>query len=175
MNRKPDWIRVKLSVNENFGKVSGLLDGKKLHTVCRSAKCPNICECWSAGTATFMILGDVCTRNCGFCGVSRGKPQIPDIAEAKKIAESVKELGLKYVVITSVTRDDLADGGAGLFADTITEIRKANLNCGVEVVVRDFGVNKDSINNVLSAKPSVFAQNIETIKRLYPVARSKAN
>ena len=172
----PPWIRVKVSAGENKDKVESLLGQYKLHTVCKSAKCPNLCECWHRQTATFMILGDECTRNCTFCAVNHSrKPAPPDAEEPAKIAEAAKAMDLKYVVITSVTRDDLPDGGAAHFAKTISEIKMRMPKTKVEVLTPDFAGNLKNLKIVTDAGPDVFNHNMETVERLSSEIRSGAD
>ena len=171
---KPDWLKVKIGSGEEFNKVNEILKSKGLNTVCQEANCPNKGECYSRGTATFMILGDICTRNCKYCNVKQGTPLHTNPHEPKKVAEAVKELGLKYVVITSVTRDDLKDYGALRFKETIKEIRKIS-KAKIEVLTPDFKGDTGSLRRVLSAEPDVFAHNIETVERLFPSIRPRAN
>ena len=173
MQRKPSWLKVKIPSGESYSKIKGLLEGST-HTICEEAKCPNLGECWGKGTATFLILGDVCTRNCKYCNVKNGTPDKVDGKEPKKIAEIVKKLGLKYVVITSVTRDDLKDGGARTFKETIKKIRDV-CDAKIEILTPDFKGEVSSIRSVLSAEPDVFAHNIETVERLFPSIRPEAD
>ncbi len=170
---KPDWLKVKIPSGDSYARLKSLLDGKT-NTICEEAKCPNIGECWEKGTATFLILGDVCTRDCKYCNVKNGTPAKVDFKEPEKIASIVKKLGLKYVVITSVTRDDLKDGGARTFKETIKEIRKVS-DAKVEVLTPDFKGDTGSIRSVLSAEPDVFGHNIETVERLFPKIRPQAD
>jgi len=172
---KPDWLKVGLPSGDEYFDLIKLLKQNSLHTVCQEANCPNIAECFGKKTATFMILGGTCTRNCGYCNVTHGKPRPVDVREGERIAHAVKELGLRYVVITSVTRDDLEDGGAGAFAETIYEIRKANPDCKIEVLTPDFKGDKRSLQKVLDAGPDVFGHNLEVVKRLFPVARAQGD
>ncbi len=172
--RKPSWLNKKIE----FGKcrqVSELLSGLKLNTVCQEALCPNISECFSQNTATFLILGDTCTRACGFCAVNKGLPGQIDNFEPDKIAEAVNRLGLDYVVITSVTRDDLGDGGAGVFADTISSIRKIKRCVKIELLIPDFNGNTDALKKVVDASPDVIGHNLETVPSLYSIARPQAD
>lgn len=173
--RHPDWLKVKLPSGESYLKVREFVKTAKLHTICEEARCPNIGECWGAGTATFLILGEYCTRHCRYCHVKSGKPNIVDNEEPLRVAETIKHMGLKYVVITCVTRDDLQDGGAGIFVETINESRRLNPNCKVEVLTSDFHGNLDNVKIVADAKPDVFAHNIETVERLYPVVRRQGS
>jgi len=173
---KPGWLRKKVSLNnENINKVKDLLVDLDLHTVCQSAKCPNIFECFSKKTATFMLLGDKCTRNCAFCGVYSGKPQQPDKNEPINIAKAVKELSSKYVVLTSVTRDDLEDGGALQFAETVGQIKKIMPDALIECLVPDFVGNTQNLRILLSENPDVVNHNIETVKRNYEIIRPDAD
>jgi len=173
--RHPRWLKVPFPAGENYNKVRKLVDSHHLNTVCQSAHCPNIGECWGHRTATFMILGDVCTRNCRFCAIDSQTPKAVDLNEPKRVADAVKTLSLKYAVITSVTRDDLADGGASIFADTIVEIRKAISECFVEVLIPDFNEDDDALSIVFHAQPDILNHNIETVPLLYKQARPQAN
>ncbi len=172
---KPPWIKAKLPGGANYGYIKRLVSGGGLHTVCQSARCPNLGECWEERTATFMILGDICTRNCAFCAVGAGKPAPADPDEPRRVAEAVRTLGLRYAVITSVTRDDLRLGGAGLFANTVGAIRDAVPGCRVEVLVPDFGGSAEALELVLSASADVLNHNVETVPRLYPLVRPQAD
>ena len=167
IKKKPSWIRTKIIDTENFFKTKEIINKKKLHTVCQEASCPNISECWSKRHATFMIMGDTCTRACSFCNVITGKPTALDPQEPYKIAQATYELKLKHVVITSVDRDDLEDGGAKHFSKVIKETRKHNLNTTIEVLTPDFLRKKDSYKQVVNANPDVFNHNIETVPSLY--------
>ncbi len=172
--RIPEWLRLKLPTTDTFGQTRNLLDGLRLHTVCESAKCPNHWECWSKGTATFMIAGDRCTRACGFCAVSTAKPLALEADEPQRVAEATRRMNLKHVVITAVARDDIADGGAEHFRQTIEAVRAANPGIVIEVLVPDF-LDKDfAIDAVLSANPHVYNHNLETVRRLTPEVRSRA-
>jgi lipoic acid synthetase len=173
--KRPEWLKVKTSWGENYRRIKSLLSRFDLHTVCQEANCPNVSHCFEQGTATFLILGDVCTRGCKFCDVKRGDPLPVDEDEPKRLAEVVRELRLQYVVITSVTRDDLPDGGANIFAHTIREIKGQVPDCKVEVLIPDFAGSLESLEMVLKAKPDVLNHNVETIKRLYPVVRKGAD
>lgn len=173
--RHPSWLKVPLPAGDNFNEVRKLLRDNNLHTVCQSAHCPNIGECWGHRTSTFMILGDICTRNCRYCAVVPGHPEPLDMVEPKRVAKAVKTLNLRYAVITSVTRDDVPDGGASIFADTIREIRKVMPDCHVEVLIPDFLGSRESLNIVLEAKPEVLNHNLETVPQLYDRARPQAN
>jgi lipoic acid synthetase len=169
---KPEWLKVRAPGSENYLRLRGIMRGLKLNTVCEDAHCPNIGECWHHGTATFMILGDVCTRACSYCAVAHGKPTELDLDEPRRVADAVKALGLKYAVVTSVDRDDQADGGAGIFAQTIREIRVRMPDTRVEVLIPDFKGSKSALHTVLDARPDVLNHNTETVPRLYRMARS---
>lgn len=171
---KPAWIRAKAPAGKAYEEVKSLVESAGLHTVCQSADCPNIGECWREKTATFMILGSTCTRNCRFCAVDTGIPGCIDEDEPERVAEAVQYLGLHYAVITSVTRDDQPDGGAHIFAETISRIRQLRPDCKVEVLIPDFQGNSEALKTVLSAKPFVLNHNIETVKRRYPAIRPQA-
>ena len=164
---RPDWLKVSLKTTENFQKVGELISDHSLHTVCQEARCPNIYECWNQRTATFMILGDVCTRRCGFCSVKKGKPDAVDCHEPENVAKAAEKMGLGYAVVTSVDRDDLPDGGAEHFARTIEAIRARIPHCRVEVLIPDFSGRQDLLGIVLDARPDVLAHNLETVKALY--------
>lgn len=172
--RLPEWLRIKLPTSDTFSHTRALLDELKLHTVCESAKCPNHWECWTKATATFMIAGDRCTRACGFCAVSTAKPLALEADEPARVAEATRRMRLKHVVITAVARDDLADGGAAHFAQTIEEVRKLNPATVIEVLVPDFNDHDDAIEIVLAANPHIFNHNLETIRRLTPGVRHRA-
>jgi len=172
--RLPEWLRIKLPTSNTFSHTRALLDELKLHTVCESAKCPNHWECWSKGTATFMIAGDRCTRACGFCAVSTAKPVALEADEPARVAEATRRMRLKHVVITAVARDDLADGGAEHFRKTIEEVRKLNPGIVIEVLVPDFNESDAAINVVLGANPQIFNHNLETVRRLTPSVRHRA-
>lgn len=169
---KPDWLKVKAPGSENYLRLKELMRGLHLHTVCEEARCPNIGECWHHGTATFMILGDVCTRACGYCAVAHGKPATLDLDEPARVGNAVDVLALSYVVITSVDRDDLPDGGAGIFAETIRETRARRPACRIEVLIPDFKGDATALQTVLDAGPDVLNHNTETVPRLYRKARS---
>ena len=174
-SRRPEWLKVKIPTGENYLNLKKLVAEKKLNTVCEDARCPNMAECWSRKTATFMILGEVCTRSCGFCSVKLGKPDAIDYDEPRRVAESVKELGLKFAVITSVNRDDQKHGGADVFALVIKEINRQVPECKVEVLIPDFRGDKESLDIVLDAKPDILNHNIETVPRMYHYVRPQAN
>ncbi len=173
--RLPPWFKVRLTTNERFAAVRDLVRDNGLHTVCRSAACPNRNECWNAGTATFMILGNVCSRGCRFCNVPQGAPSGPDHGEPGRVADAVAALHLSYAVVTSVTRDDLPDGGAGIFAETIRSIRGKSPGCRVEVLIPDFQGSFESLRTVLDAFPDVLNHNLETVPSLYPRVRPQAD
>ncbi len=175
MRRHPDWLKVRIGGGESFARIKSMLRESKLHTICEEAKCPNIAECFGCGTAVFLILGDICTRNCRYCNVKHGMPLPLNPDEPKDVAESVKKLGLKYTVITSVTRDDLKDGGASVFFETVREIKKLNNGCKIEVLIPDFKGKKDSLQTVIDAKPDVVNHNIEVVEELFPVIRPMGN
>ena len=169
---KPDWLKVRAPGSENYLRLRGIMRGLKLNTVCEDAHCPNIGECWHHGTATFMILGDVCTRACAYCAVAHGKPTELDLDEPRRVADAVKAMGLTYAVVTSVDRDDQADGGAGIFAQTIREIRVRMPDTRIEVLIPDFKGDARALHTVLDARPDVLNHNTETVPRLYRMARS---
>lgn len=172
--RLPDWLRIKLPTSDSFARTRALLDELKLHTVCESAKCPNHWECWSKGTATFMIAGDRCTRACGFCAVTTAKPLALEADEPLRVAEATRRMRLRHVVITAVARDDLADGGADHFHRTIEEVRRLNRGIVIEVLAPDFNDRDEAIERVLAANPHIFNHNLETVRRLTPSVRSRA-
>jgi len=169
--RKPSWLKVKAPGGENYSRLRRMMRELDLHTVCEEAHCPNIGECWEHGTATFMILGDVCTRNCAYCAVAHGRPPKFDAAEPSRVGEAVAQLQLRHAVITSVDRDDLPDFGAWAFAETIRQIHEQVAGCSVEVLVPDFQGNEDSISTVLEARPEIYNHNTETVPRLYKRCR----
>ncbi len=168
---KPEWLKVKAPGSPSYVRLKGLMANLRLHTVCEEAHCPNIGECWHHGTATFMILGDVCTRACRYCAVAHGRPDPADAAEPARVADAVAAMELRYTVITSVDRDDLPDGGASIFADTIREIRQRTPECRIEVLIPDFKGNENALHAVLDAGPDILNHNTETVPRLYRVAR----
>src|SRR6202000_1884103 len=172
--RLPEWLRITLPSTDTFARTRALLGELKLHTVCESAKCPNHWECWSKGTATFMIAGDRCTRACGFCAVATAKPFALEADEPARVAEATRRMRLKHVVITAVARDDLADGGAEHFRKTIEEVRQLNPGIVIEVLVPDFNDSDAAIETVLAANPHIFNHNLETVRRLTPSVRSRA-
>jgi lipoic acid synthetase len=169
---KPEWLKVRAPGSPNYVRLKGLMRELRLNTVCEEARCPNIGECWHHGTATFMILGDVCTRACGYCAVPHGKPTELDTAEPARVAEAVAAMDLSYVVVTSVDRDDLDDGGAGIFAETIRQIRARSGSCRIEVLIPDFQGHEQPLNTVLAAGPDVLNHNTETVPSLYRLARA---
>ncbi|MGC4084529.1 MAG: lipoyl synthase [Vicinamibacterales bacterium] len=169
---KPDWLKVKAPGSPSYLRLKSIMRDLNLHTVCEEARCPNIGECWNHGTATFMILGDVCTRACSYCAVSHGRPAPVDTAEPERVAHAIQQLDLNYVVITSVDRDDLKDGGASIFAGVITETRKRLPNCRIEVLIPDFKGEEAPLRTVLEARPDILNHNTETVPRLYRMARS---
>lgn len=172
--RLPEWLRIRLPTSDSFAHTRSLLNELKLHTVCESARCPNHWECWTKGTATFMIAGDRCTRACGFCAVSTAKPLALEADEPNRVAEATHRMRLRHVVITAVARDDLRDGGAGHFAETIRAVRKINPGTVIEVLTPDFNDRDSSIEAVLEARPHIFNHNLETVRRLTPEVRSRA-
>jgi len=169
---KPEWLKVRAPGSENYLRLRSIMRGLKLNTVCEDAHCPNIGECWHHGTATFMILGDVCTRACAYCAVAHGKPTELDLDEPRRVADAVTAMGLKYAVVTSVDRDDQVDGGAGIFAQTIREIRVRMPDTRIEVLIPDFKGDARALHTVLDARPDVLNHNTETVPRLYRMARS---
>ena len=173
--KKPPWLKVKLPSGAGFSQVRNLLRQEDLHTVCHSARCPNIGECWGNRTATFMILGDICTRNCTFCAISGGAPAEVDPTEPHRVARSVQKLELKYAVITSVTRDDLPDGGAQHFAATVAAIRQASPDCKIELLIPDFQGDEEALRRIIASKPDVLGHNLETVPSLYSEVRPQAN
>lgn len=174
MRQKPDWLKIKLDTSANFSETDKIVKEHNLHTICSSGKCPNKAECWNRGTATFMILGDTCTRACKFCATKTGKPLPPDPTEPRRVAASIKLMKLKHSVITSVTRDDLADQGATHWAEVIRVCKEVNPLVTVEVLIPDFDGKKELIQIVADSKPDIIAHNIETVSRLTPLVRSKA-
>ncbi len=175
MRRHPDWLKVKIGSGEEYVKMKSLLRKANLHTICEEAKCPNIAECFRSGTAVFLILGDICTRNCKYCNVKHGEPKKINVTEARDIAESVKKLRLNYVVITSVTRDDLDDGGAFLFSKTVDEIKRINPRCKIEVLIPDFKGDIKSLKKIVDSSPNVINHNIEVVKELFPYIRPEGD
>jgi lipoic acid synthetase len=173
--RHPEWLKVSIKGGNKYNQIKKLLRKSKLHTICEEAKCPNITECFNNGTAVFLILGDICTRNCKYCNVKHGIPYPLNINEPRDIAESVKKLKLKYVVITSVTRDDLKDGGASVFCECVEEIKKLPFNCIIEVLIPDFNGNINSIKKITNSSPNVINHNIEVSENLFPKIRPEGN
>ncbi|MBA9087083.1 lipoic acid synthetase [Fontibacillus solani] len=171
---KPDWIRIKLTTGDNYQNIKEMMRSKTLHTVCEEARCPNIYECWANRTATFMILGDICTRACRFCAVNTGMPTELDLEEPKRVAEAAENMNLRHCVVTSVARDDLNDGGAFIFAETIKAIRGRLPLCSVEVLIPDFLGNEESLRVVMEANPDILNHNIETVERMSDRVRAKA-
>ncbi|MEC2344538.1 lipoyl synthase [Paenibacillus barengoltzii] len=171
---KPDWIRIKLTTGDNYQDIKQMMRSKTLHTVCEEARCPNIYECWANRTATFMILGDICTRACRFCAVNTGMPTELDLQEPQRVAEAAEQMNLRHCVVTSVARDDLRDGGASIFAGTIKAIRERLPFCSVEVLIPDFQGDADALRIVMDAKPDILNHNIETVERLSDRVRAKA-
>lgn len=172
--RKPEWLKIKLDTGKNFKELKSMMRGQTLHTVCEEARCPNLYECWANRTATFMILGDTCTRACRFCAVKTGMPTELDLAEPERVAEATEQMGLRHVVVTSVARDDLKDGGASIFAETIRAIRRRTPMCSVEVLIPDFLGDWEALRVVMDAKPDILNHNVETVERLSDRVRSKA-
>lgn len=171
---KPKWLRVKLPIGENYKKVRALVDEHKLHTICESGSCPNMGECWGEGTATFMILGNICTRSCGFCAVQTGRPEEADEFEPGKVANSVKTMGVKHAVITSVDRDDLKDGGSLIWAQTVRAIRKQSPGTTMETLIPDFAGKWDNLQNIIDEAPEIVSHNLETVRRLTKEVRIQA-
>lgn len=172
--KKPDWLKVKLPTGKNYLKVRELVDEYKLHTICESGNCPNMGECWGEGTATFMILGNTCTRSCSFCAVATGRPNEYDLDEPKRVAEAVRLMNVKHAVLTSVNRDELKDKGAGVWAATIREVKKLNPETTMETLIPDFVAKWDLLEMVINEKPEVVSHNMETVKRLYRQVRPQA-
>ena len=172
--RRPEWLKVRIGAGETYAGVKRLMRSEDLHTVCEEARCPNIGECWALGTATFMILGRVCTRNCGFCAVETGRPPATDYDEPRRVAEAVAAMRLNHVVITAVARDDLRDGGAGIFAETIRQVRLANPSTTVEVLISDLNGDVDALRLIVEAQPEILNHNVETVPRLQRPVRRRA-
>ena len=172
--KKPNWLRVKLPIGENYRKVRGLVDQHNLHTICESGSCPNMGECWGEGTATFMILGNICTRSCGFCAVVTGKPEKVDEFEPGRVAESVKIMGVKHAVITSVDRDDLKDGGAEIWAQTVRAIRYKSPGTTLETLIPDFAGKWENLQKIIEVAPEIVSHNLETVRRLTKQVRIQA-
>jgi lipoic acid synthetase len=171
---RPEWLRVRLPTGPTYERLRQLMRSKELHTVCEEAHCPNMAECWGAGTATFMILGDTCTRSCGFCAVATGRPGAVDLEEPMRVGDAVAKMALGHAVVTSVNRDELPDGGASIFAHTIREIRRQSPGTTVEVLIPDFQGSPEALDAVLDAKPEVLSHNVETVPRLYARVRPQA-
>lgn len=172
--KKPKWLRVKLPTGENYRKVRSLVDQHQLHTICESGSCPNMGECWGEGTATFMILGNICTRSCGFCAVKTGRPEAVDIYEPGKVAHSVKTMGVKHAVITSVDRDDLKDGGAEIWVQTVHAVRHQSPGTTMETLIPDFAGNWDNLQKIIAVAPEIVSHNLETVRRLTKHVRIQA-
>ena len=172
--KKPNWLKVKLPTGEDYKKVRNLVSEHKLHTICESGNCPNMGECWGAGTATFMILGNICTRSCGFCAVSTGKPNEVDIFEPARVAKSVKLMNVKHAVITSVDRDDLSDGGSNIWVNTVKAIRRQSPNTTLETLIPDFAGKWENLQKVIEVAPEIVSHNIETVRRLTKTIRVQA-
>jgi lipoic acid synthetase len=172
--RLPEWMKMQRASGENYSRVKQLVNRNHLHTICTSGNCPNIGECWNAGTATFMILGDICTRACKFCATRTGKPLPPDKEESARLANSIRDLGLKHCVITSVDRDDLHDGGAAFWAETIRKIKEVNRGITIETLIPDFDGKPEYIQMLINAGPDVISHNMETVRRLTPLIRTRA-
>ena len=175
-SRRPEWLKARIPGGENYSHLHEIMRSHKLHTVCEEARCPNMGECWNAGTATFMILGDICTRSCGFCAVKTGRP-LPglDLDEPRRVAEAVELMRVRHAVITSVNRDERKDGGAPIFSETIREIRRRVPHCRVEVLIPDFKGSEEALDIVLEANPDILNHNLETVPRLYKTVRPQAN
>jgi lipoyl synthase len=171
---RPEWLKVKLPTGETYSQLKSLIRSKSLHTVCEEARCPNMAECWNAGTATFMILGDTCTRSCGFCAVKTGRPATLDLDEPKHVAEAVHSMRVRHAVITSVNRDELKDGGSTIFAETIREVRRVNPETTIEVLIPDFKGKDESLDRILDAKPDILNHNTETVPSMYRRVRPQA-
>ena len=172
--RRPEWLRVRAPDSPNYRRLRDLMRGLTLHTVCEEAACPNIGECWGRGTATFLLLGDICTRSCGFCNIQRGRPRPLDVREPVRVAEAIARMGLRHAVITSVNRDELPDGGAWVFAETIRQIRARLPDCTVEVLIPDFKGDPEALKTVMEARPEILNHNTETVPRLYRRVRPQA-
>lgn len=172
--RRPEWLKVRAPGGENYARLKGMMRSKVLHTVCEEARCPNMSECWSAGTATFMILGDTCTRSCGFCAVKTGRPPVLDTAEPLRVAEAIRQMGILHAVITSVNRDELSDGGSTIFAETIRLVRERNPGISIEVLIPDFKAKPENLQRVLDERPDILNHNTETVPRLYRRVRPQA-
>lgn len=173
-NRKPSWLKIRLNHGSSYKSIKSLMTKNDLHTVCEEAQCPNIHECWNRGTATFMILGDICTRSCGFCAVKTGRPPMLDTEEPKRVVDAAVKMQLSHVVVTSVNRDERKDGGAPVFADTIRGLHEALSDCTVEVLIPDFKGNWDALQTVIDAEPDILNHNLETVERIYKKVRPQA-
>jgi lipoic acid synthetase len=173
--QKPDWLKIRVPAGKEYLGVKEIVNRHKLHTICTSGNCPNMCDCWGRGTATLMILGDICTRSCKFCNVKTGKPLPADKGEPERVAESVRLMGLKHCVLTSVDRDDLEDGGAGIWAETIRKVKEKNPGITIEALIPDFQGKKELLQQVIDATPEVISHNLETVRRLTPQVRSVAS
>ncbi|MEO6940456.1 MAG: lipoyl synthase [Candidatus Kapaibacterium sp.] len=171
---RPDWLKVKIPSGENYSRLKNVMNDHGLHTVCEEARCPNMAECWNAGTATFMILGDTCTRSCGFCAVKTGRPTILDVEEPHHVAEAVKLMKLRHAVITSVNRDELEDGGSKVFADTIRQVKLMNPDTKIEVLIPDFKGKEASLDRILAERPDILNHNTETVPSMYKIVRPQA-
>ncbi|NOY05615.1 MAG: lipoyl synthase [Chlorobi bacterium] len=172
--QRPPWLKVKLPLGTKYTDVKSIVGAHKLHTVCEDARCPNLGECWNRGTATFMILGDTCTRSCGFCAVKTGRPDFLDTDEPRRVADAARKMNLRHVVVTSVNRDELADGGAGIFADTISRLREAIPGVTIEVLIPDFKGEPGALRKLVEVQPDILNHNIETVPRLYSTVRPQA-
>ncbi|MEP7233761.1 MAG: lipoyl synthase [Ignavibacteriota bacterium] len=171
---RPEWLKVRIPSGENYSHLKKIMKDHDLHTVCEEARCPNVAECWNAGTATFMILGDTCTRSCGFCAVKTGRPTFLDVEEPQRVAEATALMNLRHVVITSVNRDELPDGGASVFGETIRATRKANPNTRIEVLIPDFKGKEESLRHIFDARPDILNHNTETVPSMYRLVRPQA-
>ncbi len=174
MPRRPEWLKVRAPGGESYANLKTMMRSKSLHTVCEEARCPNITECWNAGTATFMILGDTCTRSCGFCAVKTGRPLVLDREEPRRVAESIQQMGIRHAVITSVNRDEQSDGGSEIFAQTILEVRNLNPGVTIEVLIPDFKAKPENLQRIIDARPEILNHNTETVPRLYRRVRPQA-
>ena len=173
--RRPEWIKVRAPAGENYERIQTLMRSKSLHTVCEEAMCPNLGECWGSGTATFLMLGDVCTRTCGFCDIKHGKPTMMDWGEAERVAQAVKSMELKHAVITSVNRDERRDGGSPIFAMVIRRIREVLPGCSIEVLIPDFKGSIEALKIVMDARPEILNHNVETVPRLFKQVQPQDN
>jgi lipoic acid synthetase len=172
--KKPDWLKVQLPTGKSYRKVKDVVSDNKLHTICESGNCPNMGECWGAGTATFMILGNICTRSCGFCAVSTGRPEIVDLNEPENVARSIQLMGIKHAVITSVDRDDLEDGGSIIWSKTVDAVREISPGTTMETLIPDFGGNWDNLQRIINVAPEIVSHNLETVRRLTRQVRIQA-